>query len=124
MPRGEEPIPDGTQFCICGGRDHRCPVHGKGERVGGSRARREATRREDFDEWITAATIADYGNAHAAAIDFCFAPPEAYDDPGLALIFDLYEFVMDQPCECTPAMVEDRQPCPRCTLLNVNGAGR
>lgn len=82
--------------------------------------------REDFDAWCDAhpEAVKDYGGVYGAAIDQLFAPRDDYGDPVLDRLFEVYDYVKDQPCLCTPAMVADLDPCPRCRVLNESGAGR
>lgn len=86
-----------------------------------------AELRAEFDRYAADSPedVEAHGSIHAAAIDRCFPPPESYEDPWLARIFDLYDFVVAAPCTCTPEQAaEPWDKCPRCTLLNEHGAGR
>lgn len=74
----------------------------------------------------------DYGNEHAALVDYLFAPPESYDDAWLERLLDVAEFVERQPCRCTgddEVPEYDESQCERCYVLNRYhdkplGAGR
>lgn len=78
-----------------------------------------------MEEWAEGAIEAGYPNVHAAAVEWCFTPPESYDDPWLDRIYDVWLFVRAQPCSCrVEADGEVDEPCERCRLLNVSGAGR
>ncbi len=83
--------------------------------------------RQRFDAWLTDSPVhlgpdGDYPDQHAAAVDFCFPPPDGYDEsPWLDRIFALYGFVLAAPCTCIDP---DDEPCQRCKLLNAEGYGR
>jgi hypothetical protein len=56
----------------------------------------------------------------ADAVADAFNPPDN-DAAEVSIMVDAVararEYIAGQPCTCTPAMIEDREPCPRCTAL-------
>lgn len=57
-------------------------------------------------------------------VSYAFNPPD--DDGGEAEIMaeacrKAAAFIAEQPCRCTPAMVEDMQACRRCRVLGRLG---
>jgi hypothetical protein len=68
--------------------------------------------------WIEGAEDQGFPNEHAALVEYCFAPPESYDDAWLNKLWEVYEYVEGQPCVCTEPAVDQYNACPRCRLLN------
>ena len=54
-------------------------------------------------------------------------PPDG-DEAEVSICFNAIEdaavYIQQQPCTCTPAMVEDGSPCPRCAALGRIGDTR
>jgi hypothetical protein len=128
-PRGGEEDFSVTSFPILAEKFE--PADQKGA-PHGRECDQQVKQEPDFYEalsWINGAEKDGYPSEHAALVEYCFAPPESYDDTWLAKIWDLYLYVLGQPCVCTEPAVDLWDPCPRCRLLNrkfdeYDGRGR
>ena len=71
----------------------------------------------------TAAVDADYRRLADHIIDRANPPDDDMDECSLMIdaVDRLVDYILDQPCGCTPERVADQDPCPRCTAVGRLG---